>query len=150
MMKNLLKICLFSILIVSCGYSPMYSKKNIGDFSIQRVVLEGDFEINQFIRNRLKGYINEDDKNGFLVEANSDYQKRSITKDATGNTTKYEIFIKTNFLIKSKNDVKDFAITEVFIMKSFDNKFEEAQYEKTIKNNLSSLIADQLMVKLQN
>ena len=35
-------------------------------------------------------------------------------------------------------------------MKSFDNKFEEAQYEKTIKNNLSSLIADQLMVKLQN
>ena len=32
----------------------------------------------------------------------------------------------------------------------FENKFDESQYEKTIKNNLSSIISDKLMIRLQN
>ncbi len=150
MIKNFLRIFLFAILIVSCGYSPMYSKKNLGSFSIQKLTLDGDSDVNKIIKNKLRRYVKQSDVNGFLVETNTYYKKKSLTKDTAGNTTKYEILIKANFIIKSNKETKDFAITEVAIMKSFENKFDESQYEKTIKNNLSSLISDKLIIRLQN
>ncbi len=132
------------------GILQCIRKKNLGGFSIQKLTLDGDSDVNKIIKNRLRGYIKQSDGNGFLVESNTYYKKKSLTKDTAGNTTKYEILIKANFIVKSKEKTKDFAITEKFIMKSFENKFDESQYEKTIKNNLSSIISDKLMIRLQN
>jgi len=66
MIKNFLRIFLFAILIVSCGYSPMYSKKNLGSFSIQKLTLDGDSDVNKIIKNKLRRYIKQSDENVVL------------------------------------------------------------------------------------
>ena len=50
------------------------------------------------------------------------------------------------FLIEPSN--KKIKITEKKIMDSMDDKFEEARYERTIKQNFASSISNKLSLEL--
>ena len=91
-------------------------------------------------------YKNEKIENKIYIEAKSEYRKIILSKDATGEATSYQLEAEVIFLIKpSNNKIK---ITEKKIMDKMNDKFEENVYERSIKQNFASSIADKLSSRL--
>ena len=143
--KNTLLIFLIFILS-SCGFTPIYLKNTNVNFSIEQVNYTGDRELNNFLKTNLDQYRNEKSNNKIYIEANSIYKKIILSKNKAGEVTNYQLEAEVLFLIKSSN--KKIRITEKKIIDSMDDKFEEARYERTIKQNFASSISNKLSSEL--
>jgi len=145
MKKNILLIFLIFFLS-SCGFSPIYLKNTNVNFSIEQVNYTGDRELNNFLKTNLDQYKNKKNNNKIYIEANSVYEKTILIKNKAGEVTNYQLEVEVLFLIKPSN--KKIKITEKKIMDSMDDKFEEARYERSIKQNFASSISNKLSLKL--
>ena len=143
--KNLTIICLICFL-TSCGFTPIYIKNTDVNFSIEKINYAGDRELNNFLKTNLNQYKNEKVDNKIYIEVNSVYKKIVLSKDATGEVTNYRLEAEVKFLIKPIN--KEIKITEKKIIDSMDDKFEEARYERSIKQNFASSISNKLTSEL--
>ena len=143
--KNILLISLIFFL-THCGYTPIYLQNKDVNFSIEQVTYTGDREINNFFKTNLSQYKNEKVDNKIYIEVNSVYEKIILSKDGTGAVTNYQLEAEIIFLIKPLNKV--IKITDKKIMKSMDDQFEEAKYERTIKQGFASSITNKLISKL--
>ena len=143
--KNILLISLIFFL-THCGYTPIYLQNTDVNFSIEQVKYTGDREINNFFKTNLNQYKNEKVDNKIYIEVNSIYEKIILSKDGTGAVTNYQLEAQVIFLIKPLNKV--IKINDKKIMKSMDDQFEEAKYERTIKQGFASSITNKLISKL--
>ena len=143
--KNIILISLIFFL-THCGYTPIYLQNTDVNFSIEQVKYTGDREINNFFKTKLSQYKNEKIDNKIYIEVNSIYEKIILSKDGTGAVTNYQLEAQVIFLIKPLNRVIE--ITDQKIMKSMDDQFEEAKYERTIKQGFASSITNKLISKL--
>ena len=143
--KNIIIISLIFILN-SCGYTPIYLKNTNVNFSIEEINYTGDRELNNFLKTNLYQFKNTNDDNKILIEVISKYKKITLSKDKTGEVTNYQLEAEVTFSIKPMN--KEIKITEKKIMDSMNDKFEEARYERTIKQNFASSISNKLASKL--
>ena len=143
--KNLSIICLIFFL-TNCGFTPIYLKNMDVDFSIEQINYTGDRELNNFLKTNLNQYKNEKVDNKIYIEVNSVYKKIVLSKDETGEVTNYRLEAEVKFLIKPIN--KEIKITEKKIIDSMDDKFEEARYERSIKQNFASSISNKLTSEL--
>ena len=141
-------IILFSLILVlsSCGFTPIYVKKNGLQFSIEQVNYSGDRELNNFLKINLNRYKNEKIDNKILIDANSTYKKIILSKDGAGEVTNYQLVTEVIFLIKSTN--RTIKISENKIIKSIEDKFEETKYERSIKQSFASSISNKLISEL--
>ena len=141
-------IILFSLILVlsSCGFTPVYVKKNGLQFSIEQVNYSGDRELNNFLKINLNRYKNEKIDNKILIDANSTYKKIILSKDGAGEVTNYQLVTEVIFLIKSTN--RTIKISENKIIKSIEDKFEETKYERSIKQSFASSISNKLISEL--
>ena len=146
MMKKNVIILSIIFFLANCGFSPIYLKNENVNFSIEKVIFAGDRELNNFLKSKLKNYKNEETNNKFFIEARSEYTKVVLSKNTAGEVTNYQLEAKVTFLIKPIN--KEISITEKKIMDSMDDKFEEARYERTIKQNFAYSISDKLSSEL--
>mgnify|MGYP006211110699 CR=1 FL=1 len=146
MIKKNTAIISIIFLLTSCGFSPIYLKDNEVQFSIEQVNYTGDRDLNNFLKVNLNQYKNEKNNNKFFIEVESKYEKVILSKDRTGKVTNYQLVAEVIFLIKSTN--KKITIKEKKIMKSMSDKFEEARYEKSIKQNFASSISYKLTSEL--
>ena len=146
MMKKNVIILSIIFFLANCGFSPIYLKNENVNFSIEKVIFTGDRELNNFLKSKLKNYKNEESNNKFFIEARSEYTKVVLSKNTAGEVTNYQLEAKVTFLIKPIN--KEISITEKKIMDSMDDKFEEARYERTIKQNFAYSISDKLSSEL--
>ena len=146
----MIKINIFLISLIfilnSCGFTPIYQKNKNLNFSIEKINYDGDREINNFLKIYLNQFKNEKIKNKISIEVNSIYQKTILSKDGAGVVTNYQLEAEITFLIKQTN--KEIKITEKKIMDSNDDKFEEARFEKNIKQNFASSITNKLITEL--
>ena len=145
MKKNILLIFLIFFLS-NCGFSPIYLKNTNVNFSIEQVNYTGDRELNNFLKTNLDQYKNKKNNNKIYIEANSVYEKIILSKNKAGEVTNYQLEVEVLFLIKPSN--KKIKITEKKIMDSMDDKFEEARYERSIKQNFASSISNKLSSEL--
>ena len=143
--KNIIILSLI-LFLNSCGFTPIYLKKNDIKFSIEQVNYSGDRDLNNFLKINLDQYKNEKIDNKFSIDAKSTYKKIILSKDGTGKITNYQLEAEVIFLIKSIN--KEIKIIERKIIDSMDDKFEEARYERTIKQNFASSITNKLTSEL--
>ena len=143
--KNIIYISLI-FFFTSCGFSPIYLKNTNVNFSIAEVNFSGDRDLNNFLRTNLNQYKNKNVNNKIYIDANSIYRKIILSKDGTGQVTNYQLEAEVIFLIKPLN--KEIKIAEKKIMDSMDDKFEEARYERTIKQNFASSISNKLSSEL--
>ena len=143
--KNILFIYLIFFL-TNCGFTPIYLNNTDLNFSIEKVNYIGDRDLNNFLKTNLIKYKNEKSKNKIYIEANSTYRKIILSKDSTGEITSYQLEAEVIFLIMPLN--KKIKIIKKKIMDSMDDKFEEARYERTIKQNFASSIANELSSEL--
>ena len=130
----------------SCGFTPIHLNNTDINFSIEQIDYLGDRELNNFLKTNLNNYKNIESNNKIFIEVNSSYNKIILSKDKAGEVTSYQLEAKVIFLIKSTN--KEIKIVEKRLMNNMDDKFEEARYERTIKQTFASSITNKLVSKL--
>ena len=143
--KNIITISLIFFL-TNCGFTPIYLKNTDVNFSIAQVNYVGDRELNNFLKTNLNQYKDEKIDNKIYIEVSSVYKKIILSKDGSGEVTNYQLEAEVIFLIKPSN--KKIIITEKKIIDSMDDKFEEARYERSIKQNFASSISNKLSTEL--
>tara|TARA_Y100000389_G_scaffold40254_1_gene34795 strand:- start:202 stop:651 length:450 start_codon:yes stop_codon:yes gene_type:complete len=143
--KNITLISLIFFL-TSCGFSPLYLTNNDVNFSIESVVYTGDRDLNDFLKPKLKQYKNENIDNKISIETESTFRKIVLSKDGTGEVTNYQLEAEVIFLISPLD--KRIKINEKKTMDSMNDKFEEARYIRSIKQNFASSIANKLSSEL--
>tara|TARA_B100000780_G_scaffold41053_1_gene25518 strand:- start:122 stop:574 length:453 start_codon:yes stop_codon:yes gene_type:complete len=148
MLKTTFTLILF-LFLTSCGYKAIHSKKNNSsyDFSISELSFIGDRNINLRIKEKLNNYtLNKKDKD-FILNIESDVEKKILSKDASGKITNFKITIKIKVEVLDKNSLE---ITENFNYNNIDNKFNLRTYENQVIRDLANTAVDKLIFKLSN
>ena len=143
--KNIITLSLIFFL-TNCGFTPIYLKNNNINFSIEQVEYTGDRDFNNFLKIDLDRYKDGKDNNKIFLNVNSKYEKIILSKDNTGKITSYQLGIEVIFIVKPTN--KKIRISEKKIVDSRDDKFEEARYEKTVKQSFAYSISNKLISEL--
>ena len=144
-MKRILILLLFSF-VYSCGYTSFYGEIK-SDLNINVLSMEGDFEINNFIKNNLKISSKKDSSNTHDVILKSNYKKIVLAKNAKGEATDYNLEMSVKFIIISSNN-KNLEFKENFKIKKNEDNFEQSNYEKDIKRNFSEIVQEKLILDL--
>lgn len=143
-------ILLLVILITGCSYKPILSKQNY-DFSVEKVELNGDKEVNYIIKEHLINLKNQNTKNKYYVQIETSKVKNIISNDSKGDPSKLEIIISSTFQIS--NSEKLLIKRNVKMKNIYNNnsdKLKLKKYELFIINNLSQKISDSLISTIVN
>lgn len=149
------KISLFYIyifiLLNACGYQPIYSKKEL-NFNINSISFVSlDLQVNRILNQKLKKYINKNDN---LISYNLTIDAKKslniISRDNKGQAQSYKAEVIVSLTAKNDNQVikKDFIMSNNYDSESSVTRLKEI--ENKIINNLSSIIADQIVLFLMN
>ena len=148
-MKKILIINLLFFLLLGCGFKPIYSKNKKFDFYIESLNFNNsDRELANFIKTNLNNYMINNNGRKFKIEASIDFNKKSISKDISGNTEEYELSSILNFVISSNELSKKLSYQQVSRMKNLTDEFKELQYERSIKKNMAQSISSRLLMQL--
>ena len=149
---NLKKIIttLSFLLLLSCGYEPIYSKKNINNnynFSIKTINYSGDNKVNKILKNKFTKYLNKESKSTELnLNLNSKVEKSVRSKNKKGNPIGFSIKIMINLEVFESKIIKGKTNFERnFEYNNKSNKFDLLQYEKNIKGNLISELSNEII-----
>ena len=146
-------ILLFLLLLSSCGYEAIHSKKNSinYNFSISELSFVGDRTINLKIKEKLNNYAQAKKDKDFILRISSTSEKITLAKNTAGDSTSFKNLVSINVEVLMNNKFKsNFIILESFNYNSISNKFNLKKYEEEIKNNLAETASDKLIFKLSN
>ena len=146
-------ILLLLLLLSSCGYEAIYSKKNSVNynFSVSELNFVGDRIVNLKIKEKLNIYAKEKKDKDFILRISSTSEKITLAKNTAGDSTSFKNLVSINVEVLMNNKFKsNFIILESFNYNSISNKFNLKKYEDEIKNNLAETAADKLIFKLSN
>ena len=146
-------ILLLLLLLSSCGYEAIYSKKNSVNysFSVSELNFVGDKTVNLKIKEKLNNYAQDKKEKDFILKISSTSEKVILSKNTAGDATSFKNSISINVEVLMNNKFKsNFIILESFNYNSISNKFNLKKYEEEIKNNLAETASDKLIFKLSN
>jgi len=146
-------ILLLLLLLSSCGYEAIYSKKNSVnyDFTVSDLSFVGDKTVNLKIKEKLNNYVYGKKDKDFILRISSTSEKIILSKNTVGDATSFKNSISINVEVLMNNKFKNnFIILESFNYNNISNKFNLKQYEADIKNNLAEAASDKLIFKLSN
>jgi len=146
-------ILLLLLLLSSCGYEAIYSKKNSVNysFSVSELNFVGDKTVNLKIKEKLNSYAKEKKDKDFILRISSTSEKMTLAKNTAGDATSFKNSISINVEVLMNNKFKsNFIILESFNYNNISNKFNLKKYEEEIKNNLAETASDKLIFKLSN
>ena len=143
--KNIIILFLITFL-ANCGFTPIYIKNNNTNFSIEQINFTGDRELNNFLKINLNQYKNQKNDNKIYIETDSIYKKIILSKNSAGEITNYSLEAEVTFSIKPINKIIKF--TEKKIIDGMNDKFEEARYERLIKQSFAESISSKLSSEL--
>ena len=152
MLKKII-IPLLLLLLSSCGYEAIYSKKNLSsyDFSISELTFIGDRDVNIRIKRKINNYTLEKKNKSFALKISSDAEKIVLVKDAAGDPTSFKSTITVKIEVMMKNNFKNnLEIVESFTYNNNANKFDLKKYEREILSNLAEIVTEKLLDKLSN
>ena len=143
-MKNI-AILTFVLFLSHCGYSSIYKNQQSLDFQFNIIKTEGDYEMNNLIKNEIKLYTNTDSQKIYNIKINTDYTKEVLTKNSSGVITDYNLTTTSEVSINLKDQNKIFEFEESINIKNQSDTFEQNIYEKNIKRNFASSIREKLI-----
>ena len=151
-MKNIKKITIILslLLLFSCGYEAIHSKKRIekiNNFSIEKIVFLSQKNINKIVYNKLKNYTNLEKKTkNFILNIDIIVNKSITSKNKEGNPEIFSMKIVLNLDIL-KDDILNNKVSfeETFEYNNQSNKFDLEQYENNIQNNLLNKISGDIV-----
>ena len=146
-------ILLLLLLLSSCGYEAIYSKKNSVNynFSVSELNFVGDRTVNLKIKEKLNNYAQAKKDKDFILRISSTSEKVILSKNTAGDATSFKNSVSVNVEVLMNNKFKsNFIILESFNYNNISNKFNLKKYEEEIKNNLAGTASDKLIFKLSN
>ena len=146
-------ILLLLLLLSSCGYEAIYSKKNSVNysFSVSELNFVGDRIVNLKIKEKLNNYAQAKKDKDFILRISSTSEKITLAKNTAGDATSFKNSVSVNVEVLMNNKFKsNFIFLESFNYNNISNKFDLKQLEKDIKNNLAEVASDKLIFKLSN
>ncbi|WP_440650761.1 hypothetical protein [Candidatus Pelagibacter sp. HIMB1495] len=143
------KIFLLILIIItySCGFTSVYKNYDGENIFIKIKNIDGDREINNYIKNQIKIASSLESENIYDLSINTIYKKNIVTKDVTGKATDYKLTLDVIVTVHSKNN-QILKFTEEFNTKKREDYFEEKNYEREIKRNFSESIKDKIILNL--
>ena len=148
-LKKIIIILLSTLYLTSCGFTPIYSKKNL-DFQINNIQFEGDREIKAILLSNLSAYkTKEKDKYNYDLNIKSEKKVEIASKNTKGEATVYKIIINST--------VKVFLDDKLLLTKHYNNSSIYSSEKKIIKmkevesrnlSNLSSKLASEIILTL--
>tara|TARA_B100000902_G_C27310921_1_gene918345 strand:+ start:1887 stop:2333 length:447 start_codon:yes stop_codon:yes gene_type:complete len=146
-MRNILLILI--LLLYGCGFTPLYSNKNLNEFIFKEIEVQGDRDIN---RSLISSTFFKEDKQNFLFEKLILKNEKTIietSKNSKGVPESYRMTINFQITIIDKGKIiKEKGFTEDFSYKNLDNKIDLYEYEINVQNNLIKKITEELIVYL--
>ena len=151
-MIKLKKIFIFFTLFLlfsSCGYTPIFSKKDV-NFSIENIEFLGDRYVKEKINQALSSYKNKSGKTNqiSLVITNS----KNITiasKNSKGEAQTNKISVDVNAkIILAENNIVEKNFSKSSIYDVIDRKSEQKLIENKLIENLSNEIAQQIILEI--
>ena len=150
MMKKTFFILLF--FISSCGYQPVYLNKSLKNFEFKKIILEGDNYINKKIIDTLSFKENSETDNKNELNVSSKFENKEVSRDAKGQVELFKSSINVVLKITNKNNEsiqnKDFV--KEFIYSNKQNKFDLAEYQSSIKDDLIDKIIRDIIIYLNS
>jgi len=144
-MKKITTLLLILLFFSNCGYTPIYSNKNL-NFKLIQINKSNSNQLNSKVEKKLKSFSNKDSKNLIALKIDSQKKINILSKDSKGTASRYEMVIKINIDInynKDQNIKKELKESFNYITNS--NKFELTQYEKEIEELLINKIVENLI-----
>ena len=131
----------------SCGYQPLYSGKNTSDFLFNKILLEGNKNINRKIISTLsfKEVPDNFDYDELIIISNKKIVETS--KNSKGQVTSYRTEINVEFKIVNNNEImRQKSFSKDFSYNNLDNKFDLTSYQDEVENNLVNKIIEELII----
>ena len=148
-LKKIIIILLSTLYLTSCGFTPIYSKKNL-DFQINNIQFEGDREIKAILLSNLSTYkTKEKNKYNYDLNIKSEKKVEIASKNTKGEATVYKININST--------VEVFLDDKLLLTKHYNNSSIYSSEKKIIKmkevesrnlSNLSSKLASEIILTL--
>ena len=132
------------IILTGCGFTPMHSKKNNNNFSIEQINFSGERELNNFLKIGLTRYKNSSNKK-FFINVETEFSKIIVTKDKTGKITNYELVANVTFKLKSNKKIE---FSEKKIIENLNDNFEQAEQERAVKQIFATSMINKLITQL--
>ena len=136
-------------LLISCGYEPIYSKKNIKNyfFSIDKIEFVENTRLNRKIKSKLKPYMNVENRTkNIKLKIKSSRNKSIESKNIKGEAEKFKVEIIVNLSVAEKENYnKKINIKESFIYDNQTNQYNLTEYETQIDDNLISKITNNII-----
>ena len=147
--KKTFILLILCLLFSSCGYSPIFSKKDV-NFSIENIKFSGDKDVEEKISKALSSYKDKPgkEKKISLVIKNSKYIT-TASKNSKGEAQTNRIGIDANVkIILSENSFfkKNFNKTSIYTV--IKRKSEQELIENKLVTNLSNEIAQQIIFEI--
>ena len=148
-MKSFISIIILSIMLTNCGFKPIYSSKN-SNFKIIEIINENENKNSFAIEKIIMSLSNQDAMRKIKLEMNYKQTFTTILKDSKGDPSKKKLSISVNLVIKNERDniLTNKSFAEEFNYDVQSDKFNMAQYEDNITNNLNSKISNDIIFLL--
>ena len=148
MLKKIFFIILLLNLLNHCDYKPVYSQQNKVDYKIVITSFTGDREINNLISKTLKRNSKENSNKIINISLDTKYSKNTLARNNAGTITDYQANVISKFTIEKENNSENFIVVEKFNFQKMTDKYEEKNYERTIKKNLANSISQKLILRI--
>ena len=134
----------------SCGYEPLYLKKNDLKQQINVITFNGDQKINKMIVSYLRIKEDKNSTSGYTLILKSSKKIDVISKDKAGNPSVYRSSIIVNLtLTDSDKIIKQKEFSSSFTYNNTSSKFDLLQYQKNIELNLTNEISEKIFIYLR-
>ena len=147
-MKKIIFISLIIFLSNCAGYKPIFTSDQT-NFYIEKIEISDDSKLVRKLIKNLKPYSAENGKQSITLKLDLNKQENIIMKDAKGDPASYEIKIKVNVDVITKNGTNKLNFEENFTFNNQSNKFELNQYKKNMETNLMNKIFENLILELR-
>tara|TARA_B100001741_G_C16095328_1_gene388519 strand:- start:63 stop:512 length:450 start_codon:yes stop_codon:yes gene_type:complete len=147
-MKKIILISLVIFLSNCAGYKPIFTSDQT-NFYIEKVEISDDNKLVRKLVKNLKPYSIDNGKQSITLKLDLNKQENVIMKDAKGDPASYEIKIKLNVDVITKDGNNKLNFEENFTFNNQSNKFELNQYKKNTETNLINKIFENLILELR-
>ena len=148
-MKFFISIVILSIILTNCGFKPIYGSKD-SNFEIIEIINENENKNSFAIEKMVMTLSNQGAVNKVKLEMNYKQTFSTILKDNKGDPSKKKLSISVNLIVKNEKDnvLTNKNFREEFSYDVQSDKFNMAQYEDNITNNLNNEISNDIIFLL--
>ena len=148
-LKKILIFPIFFLFFLSCGYTPIFSKKDV-NFSIENIKFLGDRDVKEKINHSLSNYRNKPNKEkkvSLIINSSKKINVASKNLKGEAQTNKISIDASVKIILSENNFlVKSFSKSSIYTI--IDRKSEQKSIENKLTENLSNEIALQIVFEI--